>query len=500
MFHDGLKPVNTSVLFLMNIKKNIIGGVFWTTVEAAINHGFRLIIELFLARLLIPEDFGIVGMAIVFISFLEVFNDLGMNAALIQKKEEKLTKEHFDTAFWTGLGWGIFLYLSMAFIGSPLVAQFYNQDQLNTIIPVMSLSLLLNPVNLVHKAQLTKAMNFKKLALVNNISNISAGIIALALAYFDFGVWALVFYSVSRVVVSMPLFFSATNWWPKLIWKKDLFREIFDFGAYTTGTSIFNKLRGNIDFLLVGKLVGSAALGYYTFAFTWTNIIRDQLVAIVNKVLYPVYTTLQDDKKKMLDLFLKIVSINNFVVYPLILLLFLFSEHIIPLFFGHKWDQAVPIMKILCIAVLIQMLNNSHTILFRAAGKVRLEFILQIIKSVVFFIPLITLGIYLYDAIGAALGFALATLLGVFTSFYFMNKIFGFRLIQMFHALKVSLLMFVFCLSTTLILKTYLNWWLCLGYYILSVMAIYWIFGKAKIMMAWNIIKRPKAILKKEHD
>src|SRR5699024_2822901 len=244
---------------------------------------------------------------------------LGMNAALIQKKEEKLTPAHFDTAFWTGLAWGLFLFLLMAFAGAPLVAQFYEEEQLKAIIPVMSLSLLLNPINMIHKAQLTKAMNFKKLALINNISSVTAGLVALLLAFLDFGVWALVFYAISKVVVALPLFFKATGWKPKMIWEKDKFQEIFNFGAYTTGTSLFNKLRGNIDFLLVGKLAGATALGFYTFAFMWTNIVRDQLVAIVNKVLYPVYTTLQDDKRKMLELFLKIVSINNFIVYPLIL-------------------------------------------------------------------------------------------------------------------------------------------------------------------------------------
>jgi len=484
----------------MDIKKNIVGGVFWTSFEALVKHGFRLIIELFLARLLFPKDFGIVGMAVVFISFLEVFNDLGMNAALIQKKEEKLTPLHFDTAFWTGLVWGIILFLAMALIGSPLVAAFYGEEELRLIIPVMSISLLLNPVILVHNAILTKAMNFKKLAFVNNASNIAAGIVALLLAYFGFGVWALVFYYVTRVAISLPLFFRATQWLPRWRWEKPLFKEIFNFGAYTTGTSIFNKLRGNTDFLLVGKLLGSTALGFYTFAFTWTNIVRDQLVNIVNKVLYPVYTVLQDDKKKMLNLFLKIVSINNFVVYPLILLLFLFAENLIPLFFGNKWDESIPIIKVLCIAVLIQMLNNSHTTLFRAAGKVKLEFILQIIKSLVYFVPLITLGIYFYDIIGAALGFALATLLGVATSFYFMNKIFGFKLIHILRALKVSLLMFVFTLVTTEILKNFLDWRLCLVYYIIAVVVIYWLLGRSKIRMMWEIVKRPKAAIKQEHD
>src|SRR5690606_22186498 len=274
----------------MNVRKNILGGVFWTTLEAVINRSFSFIIQLILARLLLPQDYGVVGMAIVFISFLEVFNDLGMSAALVQKKEEQLTPQHYDTAFWTGMVWGGILYLLMGVIGAPVVANFYNEKLLSSIIPIMSLTLLFNPVNLVHQAQLTRTMNFKKLAFINNTGNISAVIIALVLAFCGFGVWTLAFYSVARAVVSVPLYFMATRWFPTLIWKKELFKDIFGFGAYTTITAFFNKLTGNIDYLLVGKLVGASALGYYTFAFTITNIIRDQITAVLNKVLYPIYT------------------------------------------------------------------------------------------------------------------------------------------------------------------------------------------------------------------
>lgn len=480
----------------MDVKKSIIGGVFWTTLETVINRGFGLIIQFVLALLLFPEDYGLVGMAVVFIAFLEVFNDLGMNAALIQRKEEKLTPLHFDTAFWTGMAWGLLLYLLMAFVGTPLIADFYGEDKLRMIIPVMSLSLLINPVNLVHQAQLIKAMNFKKLALINNAGNIISGIIALLLAYLGMGVWALVFYSLTKVVVALPLYFKATNWFPKLNWKREMFDDIFGFGVYTTGTNFFNKLTGNIDMLLIGKLVGSAALGFYSFAYLATNIVRDQIVAVVNKVLYPVYTKMQDDKKKMLELFLKIISINNFVVYPLILGLYLFAEFLIPLLFGSKWDNAIPLIKILSVAVMIQMLNNSHTTLFRAAGEVRLEFTLQVIKSVVFFVPLITLGVYKYGVEGAAYGFAVATFLSVALSFYFMNKVFGLRLIHIFRALKVSLVMAAFCWITTEILKTFADWRLCLLYFLVSVMVIYLTLGKSLVTGFWEIIKNPRAVLK----
>lgn len=477
----------------MSIKKSILVGVFWTTIEAVVSRSFSFVIQLILARILFPEDYGLVGMAVVFISFLEVFNDLGMSAALIQKKESKLTSQHYDTAFWTGIGWGVCLYLLMGIIGAPFVADFYNEEQLKAIIPFMSLSLILNPINLVHQAQLTKAMNFKRLAFVNNTANISAGIIALIFAFLGFGVWTLVFYSVARAIIALPLYFKATRWLPTMVWKKQLFSEIFGFGAYTTGTAFFNKLTGNIDFLLVGKLVGATALGYYTFAFTITNLIRDQIVNIINKVLYPIYAKLQDDKDQMLMLFLKIVSINNLIIYPIIVGIFLFAEFLVPIFFGDKWDDAIPIVRVLCIAVLLQMLNNSHTRLFRAAGEVRLEMKLQIIKSVIFFVPLISLGVYLNGVLGAAIGFTIATFLAVITSFYFMKRIFGMKFSQLFSATKSSLIMAIFCMLSTEYLKTILDWKICIIYFILMTALIYWVFGKQQIMMIWQIISKPKA-------
>lgn len=480
---------------MSEIKNKITTGVLWSTIETFINRGFGLIIQFVLARLLFPEDYGLVGMAAVFISFLEVFNDLGMNAALVQRKEEKLTPLHFDTVFWTGAVWSLFLFLLMGIFGGSFAAQFYGEEQLKIILPVMSLSILLSPINLIHRAQLTKAMNFKKLALVNNISNISSGIIAVVLAFLDFGVWALVFYTISRAIIAIPLFFNATKWKPTFRWGKQEFKDVFGFGVYTTGTAFLNKLTGNIDYLLVGKLVGSAALGFYTFAFIITNAVRDQIVSIINKVLYPVYASLQDSKEKMLNLFLRIVSINNYVVYPVILGVYFFSENLIPLVFGDKWDNSIPIIKILSIAVLIQMLNNSHTVLLRAAGEVRLEMILQFIKSLIFFVPLISLGVYFYGLEGAAYGFTLATLFSVLLSFYFMGKIFHLRMINLLNAVKVSSGMAVFCLITIEILKTYLDWRIVVGIYLLFVAAVYYVFGKQDIMNIINIIKRKKKVV-----
>jgi len=471
-----------------NIKKTILGGVFWTTVQTVINAGFGLIIQLVLAKILFPRDFGIVGMAVVFISFIEVFNELGMGSALIQKKKELLTPSHFDTAFWTGILWSSLLFLFI-FLITPFVADFYKEDQLNNILPIISLSILLSPLSLVHKAKLTKAMSFKKLAIINNSSNIISGITALILAFTGFGVWALVFHLILRTAISIPLFFKATRWLPSMQWSKDCFKEIFGFGAYTTITSLLNKISGKTDYLIIGKFVGASALGYYAFALIFTTTLRNQLVSVINRVLYPVYVSVQDDKKKMLHLFLKIVSLNNLIVYPFIVGVFLFSQEVVPAFFGDKWLDSIIIIKILCFAVLFQMLNNSHTTLLRASGEVRLEFILQLIKSLMFFVPSIILGVHFYGLTGAAIGFTVATFLSITLSFFFMNKVFDLKFKQIIVAVKVPLIMFVFCLITTEFLKTLIDWRFCLIYYLIAVFVIYFWLAKTQIRSLFNEVK-----------
>ena len=135
---------------MKNFKDQLLSGVIWTALEAIINRSFKFVIKLILARILFPEDYGIIGMAVVFTSIIGAFNEMGMGVALIQRKKEKLHEIHFHTAFWTGIIWGIFLFIIMAFVISPIAADFYNEPILNKIIPVLSLGILATPINIIH--------------------------------------------------------------------------------------------------------------------------------------------------------------------------------------------------------------------------------------------------------------------------------------------------------------------------------------------------------------
>ncbi len=422
------------------LKSKILDGVFWNTVQVVIYRSFSFVIKLVLARLLFPEQFGLVGMAAVFISFIEVFNDIGIAAALVQRKEEHLREAHFHTSFWSGVIWSIGLYIFIALLVSPLAAIFYEEPLLRSIIPVLSIGVLSGPINLVHKAQLTKAMDFKKQAFIENAAHIFSGILSLILAFSGAGVWALVFNSVASFLVAMPLYFRATAWKPKLIWEREAFNDIFGFGLYTTATNFFNNLINKLDYLLIGKLVSASALGAYTLAFILTDIVKNELMNIMNKVMYPVYGTLQDDIASLKNYYVNIVKYNSLVVYPIMLLWIIEGEPIILTVFGDKWTESVIPLKLLAGSVLFHMMVNSNTTLVRGMGKARLEMKLQFGKALLLYAPLLTAGIYFYGINGAAMAFLVIKFLSVFIVQFYMKILINYTLLDLLKAMKIPLL------------------------------------------------------------
>lgn len=245
--------------------------MLWSVIEVVVKRAMDFIVKLILARLLFPEDFGVIGMATVFTSFIQVLNDAGMGMAIIQKKQ--LTNKHLNTVFWTNVVWSLFLYLLLSFVVAPIAASFYEQPILVKVIPFLSLSILTRALNTVHLAQLRRDMAFKKIAFANNISSLVAGAIAVIMAFLDCSIWALVANDVVAYVITVPLFYNATKWLPSFQWDKTIFKEVLSFGVFITGTRVITNLASNADYLLIGKWVGASAVGAYTLAFTKLVII-----------------------------------------------------------------------------------------------------------------------------------------------------------------------------------------------------------------------------------
>jgi teichuronic acid exporter len=439
-----------------NSKGVVLKGVFWSSIQLVINQSFTFVIRLVLAKILFPEQFGVIGMATIFTGFVQVLNDLGIGAALVQKKDEDLTEAHYHTSFWTGVGWSLMLFIVMSIIVGPLASIFYEQPILKVLVPVLSIGIMLSPINLIHKAQLSKAMNFKKMAYIDNISNIVAGCISLILAFLGAGIWALAFNSVASILIAIPLYINATKWRPKFIWNRDAFNDVFGFGVYTTGTSVVNYLINNVDYLFIGKLLSAKALGSYTFAFVLTDTFRSRLMAVINTVMYPVYGKKQSDPTLLKRYYLKVISYNSIIVYPIMVFMLALGRPFILFFFGVKWEDSAPVLEILSISVMVHMLVNSNTALIRGMGKPGLELKLQIIKSLIF-IPMLIVGIGKWGIIGAGYAILINKFIAVVIGQYTFNRLLMIKLStwEFLNAIKVP---WIAALVSYLVALILYNW------------------------------------------
>lgn len=483
---------------MSGFKNQLLSGIIWTTFQMVINRGFKFIIKLILARILFPEDYGLVGMAVVFTSIIGVFNEIGMGAALVQRREEELNEDHFNTAFWIGVIWAVFLYLIIGFIIGPIAASFYEEPLLKEIIPVLSLGVLTSPINTVHKSQLIRELKFKKIALISNISNILSGSLALVLALTGAGVWSLVFNSVVSLVITVPLFFWATKWVPSFSFSKKAFKDIFGFGIYTTGTKLFGKIIGQFDYLIVGKILGAASLGIYSLAFLLTDILRHQITHILHQVLYPLFSKLQDKPKQLKGYYLKIVKTNAFIIYPIIFGLILFSEELIPLMFGNKWTETIPVLNILCIGVIIDISTASSSIFFRASGDPDLEWKIISINALFFYIPLVTLGTVLFDVEGTALGYCLSVLFSSIHILMKMEKRYKIRILDALNTLKKPFVISILPFSILFILSAAKIFWIIeILLYVIGIGAMIFTIAKEDFMDVVNTLKNRDSQKKK---
>lgn len=417
------------------MSSKLFSGIIWSVIEVAIKRVLDLIVKLVLARLLFPEDFGVIGMATVFISFIQVLNEAGMGAALIQKKEVDITPVHYSTVFWSNLVWSAFLYLMIFFFITPFMAKFYKEPILNKIVPVLSLSLFAAALNVVHRAQLMKALDFKKIAFVNNFSTLIAGIAALIAAFLGAGVWALVINTVLMYLVTVPLFFIQTRWSPSFKFNSLYLKDILSFGIFTTITLLITNVVNNADYLLIGKYVSVAAVGVYSLAFMMTSLVKGQITSMLNRVMFPFYSRIQDDIVLMKSYYVRLIKYYAIILYPIMLSLILFGDKIVELFFGTKWFDAVLPMKILAVGMLISVLTNGYNLLFRSIGKPKLEMKIQILVSVFIYLPSIILGLYLNGYIGVAWGSVVSTILNLFIVQALMKKHFDLSLFALYKAL-----------------------------------------------------------------
>lgn len=363
----------------------VVKGTAWASIDRFGTMGFQFIINLVLARLLCPADFGTVGLLYIFINVSQVLVDSGFASALIQKKEP--TQIDYSTIFLWNIIVSVALYIVL-YMSAPYIAEFYRVDKLNVILRVLGLSLIVNAFLTIQQNRLTKQLEFRKLALIHLSSYVLSATISINLALYEFGVWSIVAYQLSQAIFVAFFLWLSTKWLPSFVFSVHSFKRLFRFGGYLLASNLMQTVGQNIQGIIIGRKFSTVQMGYYSQAQKLGTISCNSLPAILVAVMYPVYSSMQDDLKLLSSTIQQNLRVIAFIVFPVLCLLIIISEPLIQLLFGSEWMPVVPYFRILCVGGIFTCIHNILYYAIAAVGKSRELFFWGIIKWAVIIVLL----------------------------------------------------------------------------------------------------------------
>ena len=363
-----------------DIKKRTIFGMVWSAIDRFGSMAMSFASNLVLARLLMPDDFGVIGMLHIFIAISGAFMIGGFGDAIIQKKDA--THTDYSTVFIWNMVLSVFFYVVL-FFSAPAIARFYNMPSLCEVLRVYGLVLILVALSVVQNAILRKELRFKALSIRNLSASFVALVVGVVMAYLGFGAWSLVASALVNQMMNVILVWGISSWRPSLVFNKNSFKDLFAFGGMMMLTSLVDKTYANLQGLLIGKWYSASELGYYTQASKLENIPTGSLSHIVSSVSFPVFSKLQNDKDKLLYGLRKNIKAITYLNFPLCVVLLIIAKPLIELLYGAKWDPSAPYFQLLCISGMLYAMNSLNGSIVKALGKGKLFFTIHIIQRVI---------------------------------------------------------------------------------------------------------------------
>lgn len=437
---------------MSSLKQKTVSGLIWSFIDSLAGSGIQFIIGIILARLLSPREFGLIGMIMVFIAISETFINSGFSSALIRKKN--CTDKDYSTVFIFNLIVGILFVILLQIAAKP-ISIFFNEPELIKLIKVFSLVLIIDSISIIQRTILTKRVDFKLQAKISVIASVISGIISISLAYYGYGVWSLVFQRVSKQIVNSSLLWLLNKWYPKLIFCKKSFQELFGFGSKLLLSGLIDNLYRNIYYLVIGKFFSATDLGYYTRANEFSSLPSQHLNGIIGKVSYPILSMIQDDIGRLKLNYTRLIRSTMFLTFILMMGMAATSESIIIVLIGEQWRDSIIYLQLLCFVGMMYPLHALNLNMLQVQGRSDLFLKLEIIKKVIA-IPTIIIGMYWGIKI-MIIGMMVNTLVAYYLNSYWSGKMLNYSFAQQIKDITPSFLLAITMGSIVYTLGAVLN-------------------------------------------
>ena len=362
-----------------NLKRKTINGLMWNTINNLTTRGINFALGLLLARLLSPDDYGLIAMITVFTAILSVFIDSGMSNALVRKSNR--TEADYSTVFYFNLAVSCFIYILM-FIAAPFIADFYSMPQLTLLTRVLTIGIVFGALGGIQGTVMNINLDFKTPAKISVFTMLVSGMTGIFFAFCGYGVWALVIQSLTATVLSTLGKIYFVRWWPRAPFSKESFKDLFGFSSKLLASWLISSIYENMYTMVIGKFFSASQLGLYSRAQSLAQFPSSNATGVLQSVTYPVLSKLQNDDLRLANNYRKMLRLSAYIIFPLMIGLAFVSDAFIRFVLTDKWIGSIGYLQIICFAFMWYPLHAINLNLLQVKGRSDLFLRLEIIKRV----------------------------------------------------------------------------------------------------------------------
>lgn len=404
-----------------SLKDKTVKGVAWSGIDNVVQFSVSFIVSIVLARLLSPDNYGLIGIITIFTAVCQTLINGGYTSALIRKKDA--TDDDYNTVFIINLVMSLLLY-GLIFVCSPLIADFFKREELIALTRVSCIGMIIAAMSFVQQARLTKRIDFKTQTKITFIASITSGVIGVTMALLNFGVWALVAQTLSAQAIRTILLWFYNRWIPQIRFSYTSFRELFGFGWKLMLSGLLNTIWKDLYQVVVGKIYSPATLGQYTRAKGFSQLFSSNLTIVIQRVTYPVLSNIQDDKERMVSAYRRIIKVTMFITAISMFLLGAMSKPLLYCLIGPKWHEAATYLPLICIIGSFYPLHAINLNMLQVQGRSDLFLGLEIVKKIIGIMPLYVC--FMYGVMPMLFVSVLASIICYFLNSYFPGKMLGY--------------------------------------------------------------------------
>ena len=404
-----------------SLKDKTVRGVGWSAIDNAAQYGVSFLVSIVLARLLSPDDYGLLGIVGIFTAVCLALINGGFGSALIRKKE--VSDDDYDTAFVVNLGVSLLLY-AVIFLCAPPIAHFFNRAELVALTRVSSIGMVIGALAMVQQTRLTKRIDFKTQTKITLIATVSSGMVGIAMALLGYGVWALVAQSLTNQLLKTVFLWVFNKWVPTFRFSRQSFADMFGFGWKMMASGVLDTVWKELSQAVVGKFYSSATLGQYTRANGFSQLFSSNITNVIQRVTFPVLSDIQDDKQRMVSAYRRIIKTTMFITAACMFFLGAISEPLLFCLIGPKWHEAALYLPLICVCGSLFPLHAINLNMLQVQGRSDLFLALEVVKKVIALGPLF---VGAFVGIMPMLYASLATgIVSYFLNSYYSGKFLGY--------------------------------------------------------------------------